>query len=153
VAALDRLWNEDWKPRLDSIFSPSTEPVERLKAYLAGIYRRATETKARVGRMVGCPIASVGSELGTQESRVCAKTREIAARKRRYVESAIRDGITDGSLEPGDPVKRALVLASFIEGLMLQARMMNDPEILKGLAEMGLEILRVKEPVPALAPA
>lgn len=149
VAALDRLWKEDWKPRMDEIFSASVEPLERLKNFLAGIYRRMSETKKRAGRLLGCPVASVGSELGTEECGVCEKTREIMGRKRRYVESAVRDAIADGSLEPGDPVKRTTVLMSFIEGLTLQARISNDPEILKDLAELGLEILRVKPPAAA----
>lgn len=154
VAALDRLWNDDWKPRMDAIFSPSVDALDRLKAYLAGIYVKATETKARVGRLIGCPVASVGSELGAQECCIGAKTREIVGRKRRYVESAIREAMTDGSIEPGDPVKRTLVLASFIEGMMMQARIMNDPDFLKDLPEMGLEILRVKAPsTPSPAPA
>lgn len=161
VAALERMWAEDWKPRMDEIFSASLEPLDRLKAYLAGIHRRSAETKARVGRMIGCPVASVGSEVSTQDGCVCAKTREILGRKRRYVESAIREAMANGSIEPGDPVKRSLVLASLIEGMMLQARMLNDPEILKDLVEMGLEILRVRasgsevasEPAPALPQA
>lgn len=152
VAALERLWNEDWKPRMDATFSPSVDALERLKTYLNGLYIRATETKVRAGRVLGCPVASVGSEMGTQECSICGKTREILARKRRYLESAIREAITDGSLEPGDPVKRTLLLTSFVEGLMLQARMLNQPEILKDVVEMGLEILRAKTtPVAAAA--
>lgn len=147
VAALERLWNEDWKPRMDAIFSASVEPLDRLKNYLAAIYHKAAETKARVGRMIGCPVSSVGSEVGTQECNICSKTREMLKRKHRYVESTIREAMANGSIEAGDPVKRTLVLVSFIEGMMLQARTMNDPEILKDLREMGLEILRVKEPV------
>ena len=69
--------------------------------------------------------------------------------------------MANGSIESGDPIKRSLVLASLIEGMMLQARMLNDPEILKDLVEMGLEILRVRasgsevssEPAPALPQA
>lgn len=150
VAALERMWNDDWKPRMDEIFSASVEPLERLKNYLAGVYRRQSETKKRVGRMIGCPVASVGSEVGTQECNICEKTREIMARKRRYVESTVRDAIADGSLEPGDVAKRTTVLLSFIEGLTLQARMANDPEILKDLPELGLEILRVRATAPEL---
>lgn len=153
VAALERLWNDDWKPRMDEIFSASLDPLERLKKYLAGVYRRQSETKARTGRMLGCPVASVGSEMGTTECTICEKTREIVGRKRRYIEATIREAIADGSLEPGDPSKRTVVLMSFIEGLTLQARMLNDPEILKGLPEMGLEILRVKAPEPEVAVA
>ena len=107
--------------------------------------------------MIGCPVASIGSEVSTQDCNVCSKTRELLGRKRRYVESAVREAMADGSIEPGDPVKRTLVLASLIEGMVLQARMLNDPEVLKDLVEMGLEILRVKQPVaesvPTLAPA
>lgn len=146
VAALERMWNDDWKPRMDEIFSASVEPLDRLKAYLAGVYRRQSETKARTGRMLGCPVASVGSEMGTQECSICAKTRELIGRKRRYVEATIREAITNGSLEAGDPAKRTMVLMSFIEGMTLQARMLNDPEVLRDLPELGLEILRVKVP-------
>ena len=146
VAALDRLWNEDWKPRLDALFSSSDEPVTRLRNYLSSIYERVCRTRDRFGRVLGCPVASLGTEVGTQECDVCSRIRELVNRKRRYVEAAIREGIADGSLEPGDPVKRSLVLISFIEGLMMQARILNDPEILKSLPELGTEILRVKAP-------
>ncbi len=145
VAALERLWKEDWKPRMDEMFSASIEPLERLKGFLSGVYRRQSETEKRTGRMLGCPVASVGSELGTGECGICDKTREIITRKRRYVESAVREAIADGSLEPGDAVKRTTVLLSFIDGLTLQARISNDPELLKDLPELGLEILRVRE--------
>ena len=153
VAALERLWLEDWKPRMDEIFSASVEPLDRLKNYLAGIYRRHSETKKRVGRMIGCPVSSVGSEVGTQECTICEKTKELTKRKRRYIEATIRDAIGNGSLEPGDVDKRTTVLFSFIEGLMLQARISNDPEILKDLPELGLEILRVKQPAHSEAAA
>lgn len=151
VAALERMWNDDWKAKMDAVFSASVEPLDRLKNYLANIHRWQTEAKVRFGRMIGCPVASVGSEVGTQECNICEKTREIMARKRRYVESTVRDAIADGSLEPGDVAKRTTVLLSFIEGMTLQARTANDPEILKDLPELGLEILRVRTPEEASA--
>jgi TetR/AcrR family transcriptional repressor of nem operon len=103
--------------------------------------------------MIGCPVASIGSEVSTQDCNICSKTRELLARKRRSVESAMREAMANGSIEPGDPIKRTLVLASLIEGMVLQARMLNDPEVLKDLVEMGLEILRVRQPAGAASPA
>jgi len=153
VAALDRLWSEDWKPRMDGIFSASVDPLGRLRNYLAAIYDRQRELKKKNGRVLGCPVASVGSEISTLEMDICSKTREMVLRKRRYLESAIREAMADGSIESGDPAKRTVVLASFIEGMMMQARMMNDPEILKDLPEMGLEILRVRKAETAPVPA
>lgn len=161
VAALERLWQQEWKPRMDAIFSPSVAPIERLKTYLDGVYQRQIDIKAKKGKILGCPVASVGSELSSCEMTVCSKTREIISRKRPYVESAIRDAMADGSLESGDPARRATVLISFLEGMVARARMMNDPEVLKELPELGMDILRARVPasaastssVPAAPPA
>jgi TetR/AcrR family transcriptional repressor of nem operon len=149
VAALERLWSQEWKPRLDQQFSPSVEPLERLTAYLDGIYTRQVENFKKYGRALGCPVFSVGSEVSTREIDVSAKVREIVARKWRYYESAIRDGIAQGSLEPGDPAKKAEMLGSLIEGAMSQSRVMNNPELLRNLSATALELLKAKTAVPS----
>src|SRR5512141_2952786 len=45
VAALERLWEREWKPRLDGLFSPSTDPLTRLTNYLLSIYEKQVEVK------------------------------------------------------------------------------------------------------------
>src|SRR5436190_12543231 len=45
TAALERMWTEDWRPRLDAQFSSSIDPLTRLTAYLDGLYPRQTELK------------------------------------------------------------------------------------------------------------
>ena len=144
VASLEKLWTNEWKPILDSQFSPSIDPVERLTGYLAGLYARQSERFTKYGKVLGCPVASVGSEVSTQELDVNAKVRELVARKRRYFESAIRDAISQGAMEPGDAVQKAQTFAFLIEGAMSQARIMNNPEVLKNLSATALEVLRVK---------
>src|SRR5688572_6130854 len=91
ISALERMWENTWKPSLDARFSPSVEPVGRLTAYFESVYAHQTATKAKYGKVLGCPVCSVGSEISTEELAVCSKIREIMARKRRYYESAIRD--------------------------------------------------------------
>ena len=66
------------------------------------------------------------------------------SRKRRYFDSAIRDAVAQEVIEPCDPVQAALALFALIEGLVSQARIMNDPEILSKLPAMALGLLRVK---------
>lgn len=149
VAALEKLWATQWKPRLDSTFSSSVEPLTRLTTYLTNFYTSQVETKARVGRVLGCPACSIGSEVSTQEIDVNAKVREILGRKRRYYESVIRDALAEGTIEPCDPTQKATALIGLIEGLVGQARIMNDPEILRNLPAMTLELLRAKQPVPS----
>src|SRR3982751_3046831 len=81
IAALERMWANDWKPALDAQFSPSTNPLARLTGYLESIYPRQAAAKTKYGKVLGCPVCSVGSEISTQEMEMSAKIREIMARK------------------------------------------------------------------------
>src|SRR3954467_1897030 len=47
VAALERMWEQDWKPSLDAQFSSSIDPLKRLTSYLEAIYPRQVERKAK----------------------------------------------------------------------------------------------------------
>jgi TetR/AcrR family transcriptional repressor of nem operon len=148
VAALERMWLQESKPKMDSLFSPSIEPLTRLTTYLQGMYEFQAELKRKHGKTLGCPVMSVGSETCTcaEETAVGTKIRELFTRKRRYYESAIRDALAEGSIEPGDPAEKATALAGLIEGILTQARILNNPEILRSLPELALRILGAKSP-------
>jgi TetR/AcrR family transcriptional repressor of nem operon len=145
VAALEKLWAETWKPTLDQCFSPSADPLVRITNHLETFYNAQKAIKAKYGKVLGCPVCSVGSVISTQEVDVMAVVRDIVSRKRRYYESAIRDAVAQGVIEPCNPVEVSLALSALIEGLVSQARIMNDPEILRKLPEMALGLLRVKD--------
>jgi TetR/AcrR family transcriptional repressor of nem operon len=153
VAALERMWTEDWKPGLDALFSPAINPLTRLSDYFAMLYPRQVELKAKYGKVLGCPVCSVGSEVSTQEVDLSAKVREIMSRKRRYYESAIRDAVAEGLIEPCDPVLKTTAIVGLIEGLVAQARIMNDPQVLKELPAAAFGMLRVKSAATPAASA
>ena len=148
IAALDRLWQQESKPKMDSIFSPSVDPLTRMRTYLAGMYDFQAEIKRKHGKVLGCPVMSVGSETCTcdEEAAVGNKIRELFTRKRRYYESAIRDALAEGSIEPGDPAQKAMAVAGLIEGTLTQARILNDPEILRSLPDMAMRLIGAKTP-------
>src|SRR6185295_2917736 len=75
VAALEKMWREQWKPALDEKFSASVDPLTRITSYLESIYPRCLESLKTRGRVLGCPVNSVGSEVSTQEIDVNAKAR------------------------------------------------------------------------------
>ncbi len=151
VAALEKMWREDWKPSLDASFSPSIDPLARITGYLEGFYPRCVENLKKRGKVLGCPVNSVGSEVSTQETDVNAKAREIISRKRRYYESAIRDAMAEGQIEQGDVNERACAFLCLLEGAVSQARIMNDPEVLKSLPTAALDVLRVVKTPTATA--
>lgn len=158
VAAIEWLWETDMKPRLDARFSSSIEPLERLRAYLEGVYTFHAESAKKTGQVIGCPLCSLGSEVCTQEPKLTAAIRELFARKRRYYESTIRDAMAEGAIEPGDAAQKAMALFALIDGTTTQARIMNNPELLRMLPEMGIALLQPRRransgPAPATVAA
>jgi len=151
VAALERLWETSWKARLDSVFSSSDDPLTRLKNYLTSIYEKQVEVKKQHGKVLGCPVVSMGSETCTCDNEINVKIRELLSRKRRYYESAIRDAVAEGLIPPCVPAEKAMAFAALIEGCICQARIMNDPEVARTLPTVGLGLLGAKPaaPVPA----
>jgi TetR/AcrR family transcriptional repressor of nem operon len=148
IAALERFWTEEGKPKMDALFSSSVEPVARIAAYMHHMYESQARIKREHGKVLGCPMVSIGSETCAcdEESAVGNKIREMFTRKRRYYESAIRDAVADGSVEAGDPAQKAQDLASLIEGTLTQARILNDPEIIRSLPDLALRVIGAKQP-------
>ncbi|MDB6055743.1 MAG: TetR family transcriptional regulator [Verrucomicrobiales bacterium] len=139
---------EDWvekKKVLDTLFSPTQEPLDRLSAFFAKVYENQVEVHAKTGQVLGCPLATLGSEICTQEKSIQAKVSELMEQYMRYFESAIRDAITNGSIEACNVKSKAEFLFSYMHGALGQARIKNDLEGLRNLTEGAMEILKARE--------
>ena len=149
VAALERMAQEQ-KAIWDEQFSPVVPPLDRIRARCDFTYRTQVEIKARTGKVLGCPLCSVGSEICNQDEKIRDKVQDILSRKAKYLESAIRDAQSEGLIEAGDPAAKARCVLAYYEGLVTQARIHNDAEILANLGDLVLEHLRAKKPVAAV---
>jgi TetR/AcrR family transcriptional repressor of nem operon len=139
---------EDWqtkRPGLDSMFSPTVPPLERLEKYCEFNYQFQKEILAKCGCVLGCPLFSLGAEVSTQEARLQKKIESILDTKKRYFESAIRDAHAAGVIHAPDPKAKAAVLFCYYQGLVTEARIRNDLEILRGAVQGTRELLGVKE--------
>jgi TetR/AcrR family transcriptional regulator, transcriptional repressor for nem operon len=103
------------------------------------------------GRVLGCPFVSVGCELSTQDEGIRRKMEEIADQAVRYLTGAIRDAVAEGSIRTEDPAQLAKEAYYFVVGVLIQAKIQNKPETLKGLKPGVARILgaRLEEHVPA----
>lgn len=146
---------EDWRahrPELDSIFSPTVPPLERLRKYCEFIYRFQAEICQKYGCVLGCPLFSVGAEVSTQEDhRLQTKIQEILEYKRKYLETAIRDAHAAGLVNAPDPATKSRILFAYYQGLATQARIQNNLEVLKDAVTGTYELLGVKNAQAAAA--
>ena len=137
----------DWqlkRSELDSIFSPTVPPLERLRKYCDFSYRFQSEIKAKYGCVLGCPLFSVGSEVSTQESGLQKLINGILDYKLKYLESAVRDAHAAGLVEAPDANARARTLFAYHQGLLTEARIRNDVDILRNAFQGTCEVLGVK---------
>ena len=150
VAALERS-SQEQKAFWDEQFSPSVPPLDRIRARCDYTYRKQTEIKARTGRVLGCPLCSVGSEICNQDEKIRAKILDILSRKTKYLQSAIADAQALGLIAPGDPAAKARCVLAYYEGMITQARIHNDAEMLAHLGDQVLAHLHAKIPVAQVA--
>lgn len=150
MAAIDHGWEEFRRGRLDVIFSASKPPVERLLDYMKDLRREQEEMLAKHGRVLGCPIHSLGSEMGPMDAEFRALLRSKMGQYLRYFESAIRDAHAEGVIDAPDAAGKAHIVFCYSEGLLAQARIWNDLSVLSSLEDGLRDILRLED-APAFA--
>jgi len=140
--------NEDWqrhRVELDSIFSATVPPLERLRKYCDFGYKIQAEMHAKHGCVLGCPLFCVGSEVSTQEDRLQKQIKEILEYKRKYLESVIREAHAAGLIHAPDPAAKSRALLAYYQGLLTQGRIQNDLGVIREASRAIFDFLGVKE--------
>ena len=143
AAALEADWNKK-RSQMDSIFSPTVPPLERLDRYFDFVHGRLAELHKKCGSILGCPYVSVGSEVSTQDPIVRETIDRIMDRKMKYFISAVRDAAAQGLIDAPDPEAKARALFACYQGTVAQARIENDIELLREFKDVARTVLGVQ---------
>lgn len=130
IEAFEHCWKMN-RPLYDTVFSAALPPLERLKLFCETVYDKQKEKAEKHGKVLGCPYMSCGSELCTQDERIRQKMDELFGRATRYFETLLRDAKAEGLTDTKNPKVAAQELQSYIAGVMYQAKIKNDVEIIK----------------------
>jgi TetR/AcrR family transcriptional repressor of nem operon len=142
AAAFEDHWNKK-RGMMDEIFSSQVPPLERLEKYCDRMVQDQIEKHDKFGKFCGCPFASIGSELSTQDEQIRKKAHELSERSMKYLACTLRDAEAEGILEAKDPVELARQVYCHVTGLIMQAKIENNPEPLKSLKKGVLRLLGV----------
>lgn len=140
VAAYEEHWQRR-RPDYDRTFSPLVPPLERIENYCKNVYESQKEKKLKTGRVLGCPFASVGCELSTQDEKIRQKAQEMFVRFSKYIETALRDAHKEGLIDKCDFAAKSQAIFCLVMGMLLQAKVKNDPEILCDLDSTILQMV------------
>ena len=142
AAAFEDHWNKK-RGMMDEIFSSQVPPLERLEKYCNRMVQDQIEKHDKFGKFCGCPFASIGSELSTQDEQIRKKAHDLSERSMKYLACTLRDAEAEGILEAKDPVELARQLYCHVTGLIMQAKIENNPEPLKSLKKGVFRLLGV----------
>ena len=145
AAAYEEHWQQ-MRPKYDALFSPQVPPLERIENYCKRVYAGQKESLAQTGRVLGCPFACAGSELGTQDENIRHKSQEMFDRMCKYLESALQDAHKEGHIEKQDFHSTSQAIFCFVLGRLLQARVTNDVEVLRDLSPMVMQMIGAAVP-------
>ncbi len=143
IGAYEMHWRQK-QSDMDRIFSAQVPPLDRLSRWCDYIYEAQKEKARKYGHVCGCPYASVGVELATQDEKVRGKVQELFDRNTKYVESAIAEARREGIVSIADPRTAAQQVYSYALGLLLQAKIRNDLELLHNLEPTIMAMLGAK---------
>jgi TetR/AcrR family transcriptional repressor of nem operon len=148
AAALEADWNKK-RAEMDSMFSPTVPPLERLERYFDFVYDRLAQLQKKCGSILGCPFVSVGSEVSTQDQIVREAIDRIMDRKLQFFVSAVRDAAAQGVIVTADPEAKAKALFACYQGTVAQARIQNDVDVLRQFKQVARDVLGVRSVVGA----
>ena len=129
------------RPEYDRIFSASQPPLQRLRLFTDHVYQQQAQAKVDSGFVPGCPFASIGCETSSHQSQICATVQDICTGYKRYLQTMIRDAQAQGLVRQGDAAALADELFAYLEGILTQARIQNDPQIIQRMYSGSLKFL------------
>jgi TetR/AcrR family transcriptional repressor of nem operon len=146
-AAFEESWQLK-RPMLDRIFSAQVGAVAQFEQYTDLIVKDQMEKYKTFGKMCGCPYCSIGSELSTQDENIRHKAQQMVERAIKYLAGAVRAACDEGLIKEKDPTMLAKQIYDFTIGVILQAKIDNDPQALKRLKPGVFRLLGIALPEP-----
>ncbi|WP_158865791.1 TetR/AcrR family transcriptional regulator [Leifsonia sp. AG29] len=140
--------NEHWEWQRGVWRSILTAPepiVERLRGLFVATAEMQSEALAGTGAVVGCLFGNLALELSSEDDPVRDRLQQIFEEQIDIVEAALREAQAAGQLQVADLREAAKAIVAQIEGLVLLAKLYNDPGQLDSLWRNSMRLLGLAE--------
>jgi TetR/AcrR family transcriptional repressor of nem operon len=148
LAVIDAHWvwqRDQW----EGILTAPAPIVERLRRLFIATAEMQTEALKGTGAVVGCLFGNLALEVSAQEDPIRDRLREIFEEQIDLVETAIGEAVDAGELTAADPRDMAKSVVAQIEGMVLFAKLFNDPGQLDQLWQNSMRLLGLEQPAAA----
>ncbi|MFC4628130.1 TetR/AcrR family transcriptional regulator [Promicromonospora alba] len=149
LAVIDRHWAWQQGVWAEILNGPGTI-LERLRALFAATAQMQIDARTGTGWVAGCLFGNLALEVSSQNEPVRMRLQEIFDEQIELIRAPLAAAVESGELQrPAEDVDGAAkAIVAQVEGLVLFAKLFNDPAHLDSLWQNSLRLLGL-EPVNA----
>ncbi|MGO4592263.1 TetR/AcrR family transcriptional regulator [Leifsonia sp. 2TAF2] len=144
LEVVDRHWEWQRGEWLGILTAPAPI-VQRLRDLFVATAEMQNEALKGTGAVVGCLFGNLALEVSEQDDPVRARLQQIFEEQIDIVEDALREAREAGELTVSDTRESAKAVVAQIEGLVLFAKLYNDPGQLDSLWRSSMRLLGLDE--------
>jgi TetR/AcrR family transcriptional repressor of nem operon len=97
------------------------------------LYQFQKEIFLAVGKLPGCPFGNLAAELSTLDEPIRCKLVAIFDSLEEAFQATLSEAVASGALEGVDIPATARAMFAYVEGVLLSAKVHNDPELIRQL--------------------
>ena len=141
LAAIERQGEMGNQVLVGTAFAGDPPPLKRIERLLETASRLETSNKATGGHVLGCPFGNLAAEVGGSEPVLTKRVDESLRRFSESIRDALRDAKRSGHVSRRlDVEKTTDAILAYFEGVMLLAKMRNDPSLIQRLAPLAVQL-------------
>ncbi|MEM7052852.1 MAG: TetR/AcrR family transcriptional regulator [Acidobacteriota bacterium] len=141
LAVLDLFW-ERIEDNLAETLGGSAAPLDKLARFCVAAYGNQRQQQREQGHCTGCFIGNLALEMSTQDPVLRDHLAEILEKQAEALAEVIAEAQRRGELPANnDPLRAARSLMAYLEGLILIAKVRNEPKLLDGAEQEALRLL------------
>ena len=144
LEVIDQHW--DWqRGEWTRILTAQAPIVDRLRDLFVATAEMQSDALKGTGAVVGCLFGNLALEVSAQEDPVRDRLQEVFEEQITIVETALREAEDAGQLTLADARDSAKAIVAQIEGLVLFAKLFNDPGQLDSLWRSSMRLLGLQD--------
>ena len=146
LAVIDTHW--DWqRGEWTTILQGDGTALEQLRAIFDATSELQTSALRNAGAVTGCLFGNLALEVSSISAPMQKRLQEIFDEQVAMIGDRLETATAAGEIEVGDVRATAKAIVAQLEGLVLFAKLFNDPGQLEALWANSLRLMNVAEPV------
>lgn len=127
ITAMEEYFHTHIEPDLKKIFAANLDLSDQVELLGDFIIQEQKEVQKKYGRVCGCPLAALASEMISPETKLIGeKAQEIFETCQSYMAQSISAAASNKIIPYCDAMQKSAEVNDFITGLMMMARIHNN---------------------------